>query len=61
MALSIEQVIASGDFQIGSLDSKSRIAPITQNGKPLLIIPFSPWPSFDGGERISINLRTRQS
>ena len=66
MAQTIEQVIANGDFQIGSLDSKSRIAPITQNGKPVLITlsptpdlttPFSPWPSFDGGERISIDLR----
>ena len=57
--------IASGDFTIGTLDSKSRIAPITQNGKPVMIMlsptpelqtPFSPWPSYDGGERTSLDL-----
>ena len=66
MAQTIEQFIASGDFLIGALDSKSRIAPISQNGKPVLLTlsatpqlttPFAPWPSFDGGERISIDLR----
>ena len=58
--------IAAGDFTIGTLDSKSRIAPVSQNGMavticlcstPDLQTPFSPWPSFDGGERISIDLR----
>ena len=53
-----EQLIAGGDITIGALDSKSRIAPVTRNGKPVLITlaatptlstPFSPWPSFDGG------------
>ena len=66
MAQTIEQFLASGDFQIGTLDSKSRIAPITQNGKPVLLTlsatpklttPFAIWLSFDGGERISIDLR----
>ncbi len=67
MAQSIEQAIAGGDFQIGAIqDAKSRIAPITRDGKPVLITlsakptlttPFSPWPSYDGGERCSIDLR----
>ena len=66
MAQTIEQFIASGDIEIGALDSKSRIAPVTQNGKPVLLTlsaspelstPFSPWPSYDGGERCSIDLR----
>ena len=67
MTQSIEQAIAGGDFQIGAIqDIKSRIAPITRDGKPLLITlsakptlttPFSPWPSYDGGERCSIDLR----
>ncbi len=66
MAQTIEQLIAGGDFQIGALDSKSRIAPVTRDGKPVLITlsarpelttPFSPWPSFDGGERCSIDFR----
>ena len=37
MARTIEQFIASGDIEIGALDSKSRIAPVTQNGKPVLL------------------------
>ena len=37
MAQSIDQFIAGGDFQIGALDSKSRIAPVTRDGKPILI------------------------
>ena len=62
---SIKDFIAAGDFAIGNLDSKSRIAPVTQNGKPVLIClspkpelrtPFSPWPSYDGGERTSLDL-----
>ena len=66
MAQTIEQLIAGGDFQIGALDSKSRIAPVTHKGKPVLVTlsttpelttPFSPWPSFDGGDRCSIDLR----
>ena len=67
MAQSIEQTIAGGDFQIGAIqDVKSRIAPITRDGKvvlitlsatPTLTTPFSPWPSYDGGERCSIDLR----
>ena len=66
MAQTIEQLIAGGDITIGALDSKSRIAPVTRNGKPILITlsatptlttPFSPWPSFDGGERCSLDLR----
>ena len=63
--MQINDFIAAGDFQIGTLDSKSRIAPITQNGKPVLIClsktpdlqtPFSPWPSYDGGERTCLDL-----
>ena len=66
MARTIEQFIASGDIEIGALDSKSRIAPVTQNGKPVILTlsatpelttPFSPWPSYDGGERCSVDLR----
>ena len=62
---SIDEFIASGDFTIGTLDSKSRIAPITMSGKPVTIMlsstpdlrtPFSPWPSYDGGERTSLDL-----
>ena len=62
---SINDFIASGDFTIGTLDSKSRIAPISKNGKPVTIMlsatpelqtPFSPWPSYDGGERTSLDL-----
>ena len=62
---SIIDFIASGDFTIGTIDNKSRIAPITQNGKPIHIClasipnlrtPFSPWPSYDGGERTSLDL-----
>ena len=58
MAQTIEQLIAGGDITIGALDSKSRIAPVTRDGKPVIITlssspslstPFSPWPSFDGG------------
>ncbi len=62
-----DQFIAGGDFQIGALDSKSRIAPVTRDGKPILIkladkpelsTPFSPWPPYNGeGERCSIDLR----
>ena len=37
MPQSIDQFIAGGDFQIGALDSKSRIAPVTRDGKPILI------------------------
>jgi hypothetical protein len=67
MAQRIEQLIAGGDFHIGAIqDAKSRIAPVTRDGKPVLITlsatpelttPFSPWPSFDGGERCSLDLR----
>mgnify|MGYP003316692775 CR=1 FL=1 len=63
----IDQFIAGGDFQIGALDSKSRIAPVTRDDKPILIkfadkpelgTPFSPWPPYGGeGERCSIDLR----
>ena len=61
----IDNFIAEGNFEIGTLDSKSRIAPITRNDKPVLITlskeatlrtPFSPWPSYDGGERTSLDL-----
>ena len=67
MAQTIDQFIAGGDFQIGVLDSKSRIAPITRDGKPVLITlaatpelttPFSPWPAYDGGDRCSIDFRS---
>ena len=37
MAQTIEQLIAGGDITIGALDSKSRIAPVARNGKPVLI------------------------
>ena len=66
MAQTIEQVIASGDITIGALDSKSRIAPITRDGKPILITlcstpelttPFNPWPAYDNGERCSVGFR----
>ena len=66
MAQTIEQLIAGEDIQIGALDSRSRIAPVLRNGKPVIITlrssptlstPFSPWPSFDGGERCSLDLR----
>ncbi len=66
MAQSIDQFFAGGDFQSGALDSKSRTAPVTRDGKPILITlagtpelttPFNPWPSFDGGERCSIDFR----
>ena len=62
---SIKGFIAAGDFTISTIDSKSRIAPVTQNGKPVLIClsatpelqtPFSPGPSDDGGERTSLDL-----
>ena len=63
--MDIKDFIAAGDFAIGTLDSKSRIAPVTQNGMavticlsatPDLQTPFSPWPSYDGGERTSLDL-----
>ena len=66
MAQTIDALIAGGDFQIGALDSKSRIAPVSRDGKPVLITlsskptlttPFSPWPAYDGGERCSIDFR----
>ena len=66
MTQTIEQFIANGTIEIGALDSKSRIASVTQNGKPVLLTlsatpelttPFSPWPSYDGGERCSVDLR----
>ena len=66
MAQTIDQFIASGDFQIGTVDPKSRIAPVTQNGRPVLITlaktpelttPFFPWPSYDGGERTNLDFR----
>ena len=68
MAQSAEQTIAGGDFQIGAIqDAKSRIAPITRDGKPVLITlsakptlttPFSPWPpSNEESDRCSIDIR----
>ena len=66
MAQTIDQFIAAGDFQIGQVDPKSKIAPITQNGRSVLITlantptltsPFSPLPSYDGGERTNLDLR----
>ena len=63
--MDINDFIASGDFAIGTLDSKSRIAPVTLNGMavticlsstPDLRTPFAPWPSYDGGERTSLDL-----
>ena len=63
--MDIKDFIAAGDFTIGTIDSKSRIAPVTQNGMavticllgtPDLQTPFSPWPSYDGGERTSLDL-----
>ena len=66
MAQTIDEFIASGDFQIGAVDPKSRIAPITQGGRsvfitlaktPSLTTPFAPWPSYDGGERTNVDLR----
>ena len=66
MAQTIEEFIAGGDFQIGARDPKSRIAPVTRNGKPILLClsakpelttPFPVWPSYNGGERISVDFR----
>ena len=63
--MDLNDFIASGDFAIGTLDSKSRIAPVTLNGMtvticlsstPDLRTPFAPWPSYDGGERTSLDL-----
>ena len=67
MAHTIQEFLSSGNFTIGQVDSKTRIAPVTRDGRPIFITlaktptlttPFSPWPSFDGGERISIDLRS---
>ena len=52
-------------FEIGANDTKSRIAPVTQNGKPVFIVLSktptlqTPWnvSSFDGGERRSCDLK----
>ena len=66
MAHTIQEFLSSGDFTIGSVDSKTRIAPVTRDGKPIFITlaktptlttPFSPWPSYDGNERTSLDLR----
>ena len=65
MAQTIDEFIASGDFQIGQVDPKTKIAPITKNGRSVLITlaktptltsPVSPWPSYDGGERTNLDL-----
>ena len=62
MAQTIEEFLTQ-DFQIGQVDTKTKIAPVTSNGKPVLITlaktptlttPFSIWPSYDGGERLCI-------
>ena len=68
MAQTIQEFIQSGDdLQIGTADPKTKIAPLTRNGKPIYITlaktptlstPFSPWPSYDNGERTSLDLRT---
>ena len=61
----IDEFVAKGDFQLGALDAKTRIAPVTQNGKPVFITlcatpdlqtPWSVWPSYDGGARCSVEL-----
>ncbi len=66
MAKTIEEFINSGDFTIGPVDTKSRIAPVTQNGRAILITlaqtptlttPFPIWPSYDGGERTNLDIR----
>ena len=66
MAHTIQEFLASGDFTIGAVDSKTRIAPVTRDGRPIFIClaktptlttPFSPWPSYDGNERTSLDLR----
>ena len=66
MAQTIDQFISAGDFEIGVVDPKSKIAPVTQNGRSVLITlaktptltsPFSPWPSYDGGDRTNLDLR----
>ena len=66
MAHTIQEFLNSGNFTIGSVDSKTRIAPVTRDGKPIFITlaktptltaPFSPWPSYDGNERTSLDLR----
>ena len=66
MAQTIDQFISSGNFDIGVVDLKSKIAPVTQNGRsvlitlaktPTLTTPFCPWPSYDGGDRTNLDLR----
>ncbi len=66
MVQSLDKFNACGDFQIGALDSGSRMAPVTRAGKPILFTlvatpelakPFSPWPSYDGSERGSNDSR----
>ena len=66
MAHTIQEFLSLGDFTIGSVDSKTRIAPVTREGRPIFITlaktptlttPFNCWPSFDGGERTSLDLR----
>ncbi len=66
MAQTIDQFISS-DFEIGTVDPKTRIAPVTQNGRsvlitlantPTLTTPFSIWPPFDPcSERTNLDLR----
>ena len=55
MAHTIQEFLKSGDFTIGSVDSKTRIAPVTREGRPIFITlaktptlttPFPPWPSL---------------
>ena len=67
MAQTIDQFISSGDFQIGTVDPKTRIATVTQNGRsvlitlaktPTLTTPFAPWPPYDpSSERTNLDLR----
>ena len=68
MAQTIQEFIQSGEhLEIGTVDPKTKIAPLTRDGKPIYITlaksptlgtPFSPYPSYDGGERTSLDLRT---
>ena len=60
----IDELLAQGGFEIGDINPKTRIAPVTQSGKPCLIALSkshtlqTPWQisSFDGRERCSCDL-----
>ena len=68
MAQSIEEFLKAGEGRtIGTVGPKTKIAPVvTREGKPIYItLAKTPtlttawlrWPSYDGGERTSLDLR----